>query len=111
MAMKIHQQGGVKVDTALSEQINYVVLSSLKTMVIFVICFHFLIYILYFFNKRFVSWYMKVLGWTGSVSAFLIGFTSTDMGFISYYLIFQGFFYFYNVWGLKYFPILPKAKT
>ncbi|MEI8345834.1 MAG: hypothetical protein WCG27_00075, partial [Pseudomonadota bacterium] len=95
-----------QLDPQVLEQMHQIMMMTLQGMLVLAIVFHLVIYTLYYFNKPFVFWYLKVVAWGGIVFCLWIGISAFSMTWIAPYLLFQAVLYFFNIWGMRYFPFV-----
>jgi hypothetical protein len=101
------QQGGA-LDPGMMNELSQIFYKSLITSLLLVIGFHLIVYLLYHLNKKGVFWYLKSVAWLGLVACLWVGLFSSMSHWIRYFLILQAALYFFNAWGLRYFPFQPK---
>jgi hypothetical protein len=108
LAMKNLNATG-KFDTSLmppdyAEQILNLMKKSLVIMFAFIILVHVINYYAYWSDKVVAYYYVRVIAWTGSVGAFLVGIQSLDLGLMGYTILLLSFMYLFCAIGFMYHP-------
>ncbi len=109
----VYKKQGVEFEVPLNfkEQLYTTVVHGVLLILGLYLVFHFMIDTFFVFKKRFAHIYIKMLSWTATFLAPLMGYVVfKDWPVYGTLFILQGFFFFFVAWGLHIYPVLPASK-